>query len=195
MDDFPEFVFSPWQRRQGIAERIERLLRYPIHRARWYRHGHAERFINALHERYPTPNRPLRLLIRPIAHTAILLAFKRHLPPITFEGTDIESRSLERWTHQLRRLVNTEATEDLLGPDWRLHPPTIQAPITSLAEHDAWERIEPLLNDPRTTPAERKLIHTFIETQGDYSHMADRLQRTPNAIKQAFYRLRKKHAG
>jgi hypothetical protein len=35
MTDRPQFVFSPWQRRQGIAAIVEEALQYPIQAKHW----------------------------------------------------------------------------------------------------------------------------------------------------------------
>jgi hypothetical protein len=117
--ELPEFVFSPWQERQGLPAIITRVLRYPIHRIRWEKIG--DRLQQALNDRAEQHQQSPATERRLATRAALTLALPE-LPPIAFDGYDLAADSLETWTRELRRIVNKEVTQDLLESDGRQPP-------------------------------------------------------------------------
>ena len=126
MTDRYPFVFSPWQERQGIATIVRNLFRYPIQHERWKARGRT--LLAALRE-YAEFNgistdrdgwyeQAVNILSRDMFSLVLPM-----LPPIKFDGMDLDQASLDQWAHALRRLVNREATEELLGTSQEMDPP------------------------------------------------------------------------
>jgi hypothetical protein len=185
-----------------VAAIIQRLLDYPIQNERWK--YHRRRFRAALLTYANALGLSKEQTIASLATLAIREAVRTPMPPIVFDGTstDLDPASLEGWARHLRRLINDAVTRDLLGPDWRraspndrvLQRPIDQRPIDR-AEATVREAVARLLTHPDNTPLELEVMHAFLQTDGDIRLIAERLHRTPEAIRQVIYRLRKRRAG
>ncbi len=188
-----QWVFSPWQQRQGLPAIIEQLLRYPIHNKRW---KSLKRQLRTALENHATaegvsPAEAIQL----IATNAIWLVTherkKRSLPTVALTGHDVVLDSWQAWCRALRRQVNEEATQDLLGKDWR--QPHAR-PVTAHEECKAFLAIEFALRSRRLTPQERVVIRTLVASEGDGPEAARRLGCSATAMWKRLDRIRQKLA-
>jgi hypothetical protein len=119
-----EWVFGRWQRRQGIAAIVEKVFDYPFHQKRLKHNGKltstGRKIVKALME-YAELNgistergdwflQATRLVAEDMFSVVLPL-----LPGLRLDGMDADPSSLEEWARTLRRLMNREATEELLG--------------------------------------------------------------------------------
>jgi hypothetical protein len=197
-----EFVFSPWQRRQGVATIVESALRYPFQRRRWRELRH--RFTAALLERADG----LQCDETQALSLASWAAFSLALPecprqPLTFVGDELAPSSLDAWARSLRTGINRLATEDLLGIDWRPRraqtlrremdtAQTLRRAVNA-AERRAWLEMARLLD--RSDLADyHELIRAFVEADYSITTTARILGISPHAVSLRFARLRKRLA-
>jgi hypothetical protein len=186
-----EWVFSPWQRRQGLDVIIEKVLVRPILPARWY--PNKDRFTEALSHRAETLNAPLPHAVKAVADANLWQVSYPDLPRIALDayGEPLPG-ALDAWAHELRTQVNELVTVDLLGPAWRPRRTTPRRRAPTTAEFDVWLQIDLLLARPDLSEQERALIEAFIAADMVMVKAAQTLEISPNAAWLRFSRLRKK---
>src|SRR5919199_6419300 len=116
MDFSADFVFSPWQRRQGLAAVIERVQRYPIHHQRW-RAIERQLLTELRHRAASTYGDPAKAL-KSAAQQAVFVHLNQPYR-IAGDGYALDPHAVHQWDRQVRRAVNEAVVIDLLGADWR----------------------------------------------------------------------------
>ncbi len=195
MDEYsgiPQYVFGPDQHRQGLAKIVEDLFRWPMHDRRW--RAIQPEVLAILQEKaraYET-NRQVELLR---AARAAFSAVLPTMPPIALEGQDYNAKAFAQWVHELRRKINRQITEDLLGPDWRKPRAHVKEALPQVVhgpEHDINAEIRALLSSEKLSVAEHEAFLAFLECGADRAAAAQRLGLTANAFDARFSRARRK---
>jgi hypothetical protein len=121
-------------------------------------------------------------------------AFTKVLPtmgPIVMNGMDYDPTCFRAWCRDLRRKMNRQITEDLLGPDWRTPREHVKEALPQVArgpEQDMAVEIRDLLDNEKLSVAEREAFQAFLDCDGDRAAAARRLGLTANAFDQRFTR-------
>jgi hypothetical protein len=190
--DIPQYVFSPDQHRQGLEKIVEDLFTWPIQHRRW--RAIQPEVLAVLQEKaqaYGTDRHVELLRAARAAFSTVLPT----MPPIMLEGQDYHPKSFARWVHELRRKINRQITEDLLGPDWRrprVHVREALPQVIHGPEHDINVEIEAILTNERLSVAEREAFRAFLDCDCDRAAAAQQLGLTPNAFDLRFSRASRK---
>jgi hypothetical protein len=138
----PERVFGP--RQAKLEENIRNVTKYPFQAKRLKYDGKltstGRKIMRALSE-YAESNRiSTQEAIALLAHDMISLVLPM-LPSVSFvdESYELDETSFEHWAHDLRRLVNREATEQLLGSNGGKETPP---PPVTRGEEDILQALE-----------------------------------------------------
>jgi hypothetical protein len=190
--DIPQYVFGPDQRRQGLEKIVEDLFTWPIHHRRW--RAIQPEVLAVLQEKaraYGTDRHVELLRAARAAFSTVLPT----MPPITLEGQDYNPKAFARWVRELRRKINRQITEDLLGLDWRKPREHVREALPQVAhgpEHDIDVAIRDLLSNEKLSVAEREVFQAFLDCGADRAAAARRLGLTANAFDLRFSRACRK---
>jgi hypothetical protein len=190
--DIPQFVFGPDQQRQGLDKVVEGLFKWPIDHRRW--RAIRPEVLTVLQEKaraYGTDTSVELFRAARAAFSKILPT----MPRIILRGGDYDPKSFARWTHEARRKINRQITEDLLGPDWRKPPEQAKEALPQVIhgpEQDVAVEIRNLLRNERLSVAERKAFEAFLACDGDRAAAAERLGLSADAFDQRFSRACRK---
>jgi hypothetical protein len=191
MDEYseiPHYVFGPDQHRQGLARLVEDLFTWPIQSRRWRAiQPEVLAVLRARAEAYGT-DAPHELL------RAARAAFTKVLPTmgtVTMDGMNYDKQSFAAWSREVRRKINRQITEDLLGPDWRKPRAHVREAIPRAShgpEQDIAVEIRDLLSSERLSFSEREAFQAFLDCEGDRAAAARRLGLTVKTFNRRFER-------
>jgi hypothetical protein len=192
-----EWVFGRWQRRQGLAAIVETAFRFPIQNKRWNARKRA--FRAALREYaessgISTKDDDWYDQARSLLGQDMFSLVLPMMPRIKLDGMDIDEASLQEWAHTLRRLMNREATEELIGTAQEKNPPaarrvTKAEEIILLALEIEFARRSGRLNED-----DDRAIEAFKATGGNYREAAKALGWTEARFRKRMQRIREKLA-
>jgi hypothetical protein len=222
----PERGFGPWQARQGLAKIVQDAMQRSIQPKRWKAR---KRMLLAALEAYAKANNLspedrdwVRRALALLGHDMFSVVLPQ-LPGIRVPGMDmpqaeldairadpagrrfpehtfdIDQASLDAWTHELRRLMNKEATEELVGTGREdLVEMSLEADLREAIpieqERHALLEILFALNSARLTPDDRRAMLAILAADGDQTKAAQALGWPTTALWQRVYRIHQKLA-
>jgi hypothetical protein len=193
----PEWVFSSWQWRQGIAGIVLRAMHMPIHNKRWT--ARAREILSALEEyaesrKISTKDKDWKKKAIALLSGDMFSLVLPMLPRITFAGWDVDQASLEQWARELRRLMNREATEELIGTSPEQDIPTTPQVTKAEAVILLALEIEFARRSGRLDEDDDRAIKAYQAAADEQREAAQALGWTETQFRQRLHRIREKLA-
>jgi hypothetical protein len=190
-----ERVFSPWQWRVGLAEKVLEVLRTPIASPHWC--AMETRFIEAIADRAE--------MLHATSHETLQAVANANLSHVAYPSITVDAYgepipgAVEVWARQLRTRLDDLVTEDLLGPDLcpRHRAARPKRPLAAVERNVALE-LDYFQASGRLTAHEHRIVTALRAAASgdicDWHEAAEQLQMSYGALKRALQRIRAKTA-